>query len=134
MRSIVSIVAGFLVATALAFGAEMLLLKIAPALADPAARAQDIAALVVMLAYAAIALIAGAYVTARLAPRRPMMHAVILGVIALALALTESTVFWNVLPAWSHVASIVLVLPAAWFGGLLYARPGQRRVVVRRNR
>ncbi|MBS0320093.1 MAG: hypothetical protein JSR18_06095, partial [Proteobacteria bacterium] len=81
----------------------------------------------------ALALIAGAYVTAWLAPRRPMMHAVILGVVALLLALAESTVFWNVLPAWSHVLAILLVLPSAWLGGLLHARPGQRRVV-RRNR
>jgi hypothetical protein len=134
LKSIWAVFAGFAVATALALGADYLVMAAAPQYADPQARVGNAGLLAAMLAYTALFGAAGAWVTAWLAPRRPMMHAVILGVIALLLALTATTVFWATAPAWYHVLSVLLVLPAAWAGGWLFARPGRRRAVSARGR
>lgn len=128
MRSIWAVFAGFVVATVLAIGTDLLLFALLPQLADPQVQMQQTGLLAAMVVYTAIAGAAGAFVTAWLAPRRPMMHAVILGVIALLLALAASTVSWATSPAWYHVLQVGLVLPAAWVGGWLYARPGRRHI------
>ena len=51
--------------------------------------------LLVMLAYSGLSAVAGGYVSARLAPSRPMLHAMILGGIALAPAPEGALVVWS---------------------------------------
>jgi len=67
--------------------------------------------------------VAGAYITAWLAPRRPMMHALILGVLGLVASAAGAMAMWNKMPAmgprWYAVVLIVLALPTAWIGGQL---------------
>ena len=65
----------------------------------------------------------GGYVTARLAPRLPMLHVLILGAIG-ALAATAGTVAtWNAGPEfgprWYPILLVVTALPCVWAGGLL---------------
>lgn len=65
--------------------------------------------------------VAGAYITARLAPNRPMMHALVLGVLGLAASILGAVAMWKKLPAmrpkWYPLALIALALPTAWLGG-----------------
>jgi len=67
--------------------------------------------------------VAGSYLAARLAPDRPMLHAMILGIAALVVTTVGAIVTWNKGPAfgphWYPLALIVLALPTAWVGGKL---------------
>jgi hypothetical protein len=66
--------------------------------------------------------IAGAWLTARLAPDRPMRHALILGYIGTVLGLVGLIVTWNKAlgPRWYSVAHVVLAIPEVWVGAKLY--------------
>ena len=82
------------------------------------------AALLLATAYRIVYGIAGSYVTARLAPDRPMQHALLGGFIGLALSIVGAAVTWNGGPAfgphWYPLALIVTALPTAWAGGKLH--------------
>ena len=83
----------------------------------------------IALAYRIPITIAGAYLTAKLAPANPMKHAMILGVVGTALGGlgVVATLGKNMGPAWYPVSLAVLAIPLCWIGGLLYVR--QRRVL-----
>jgi hypothetical protein len=80
-------------------------------------------ALLLATVYRTVYGIAGSYLAARLAPGRPMLHALILGAIGLGVSILGTVVTWNKGPAfgphWYPVALIVLALPQAWAGGKL---------------
>jgi hypothetical protein len=82
------------------------------------------AALLLATAYRIVYGIAGSYVTARLAPDRPMQHALLGGFIGLALSIVGAAVTWNGGPAfgphWYPLALVVTALPTAWAGGKLH--------------
>ncbi len=76
-------------------------------------------------AYRLVISIAGAWLTARLAPDRPMRHALILGYVGTVLGLVGVVATWNLGlgPRWYPIALAVLAVPQCWFGGWIYARP-----------
>lgn len=61
----------------------------------------------------------GCYLTARLAPGKPMKHAIILGIIVFVLTIVGMIVMWHLPPHWYPISLAVLTLPAAWLGGKL---------------
>lgn len=65
--------------------------------------------------------VGGCYLTALLAPRRPLMHALILGGIGVLLSAAGAAAFWNAVPElgpkWYAVLLVVTSLPTAWVGG-----------------
>lgn len=81
------------------------------------------AALLLATAYRILFGIAGSYVTARLAPNRPMQHALVGGVVGFALSIAGAVATWNKGPAfgphWYPLALVVTALPTAWAGGKL---------------
>jgi hypothetical protein len=80
-------------------------------------------ALALATAYRTIYGVGGAYLTARLAPSRPMLHVTILGVLGLIASLAGAIATWNKMeiygPHWYPVALVVLALPQSWLGGWL---------------
>jgi hypothetical protein len=72
-------------------------------------------------AYRILFAVAGGYITARLAPDRPMQHALIYGCVGVVLSIVGAIVTWNGGPAygphWYPIALIVISLPCAWLGG-----------------
>ena len=72
-------------------------------------------------AYRAIYSIFGSYIAARLAPDRPMKHALILGFVGVASSAIGLIATWNrgseFGPEWYPIALVVLALPCAWIGG-----------------
>jgi hypothetical protein len=74
--------------------------------------------------YRLVISVAAAGLTARLAPARPMRHALILGAIGTALGAIGAAVTWNkgLGPHWYPVALTVLALPQCWAGGKLLER------------
>jgi hypothetical protein len=72
--------------------------------------------------------VAGGYLTALLAPRNPMGHALTLGAIGMVFGLIGLVVTWNadMGPRWYPIALVVLALPQSWAGARLAARgPGE---------
>jgi hypothetical protein len=68
--------------------------------------------------------IAGACLTAKLAPANPMKHALILGGVGVGLGLLGVMATWgkDMGPAWYAVSLPLLSMPERWLGGLLHAR------------
>ena len=66
------------------------------------------------------------YIIARLAPDRPMMHALVGGFLGLVVSIAGAAATWNKGPAfgphWYPLALIVLAMPQAWVGGRLYEK------------
>ena len=66
----------------------------------------------------------GAYVAARLAPYRPMTHALVLGAIGFFVSILGTALTWNKGPQygqhWYPVTLIALAIPTAWCGGKLF--------------
>jgi multisubunit Na+/H+ antiporter MnhB subunit len=81
-------------------------------------------------AYRSLYTVAGGWLTARLAPARPMRHALVLAAIGTAAALAGAAATWNrgpeFGPHWYPVALVVLALPCIWAGARLRARAAPR--------
>lgn len=81
------------------------------------------------LAYRTAYGVLAGYLAARLAPRAPMLHVRVLGIIAVILSTVGAVVTlsrFELGPAWYPVMLAVLAFPSIWLGGLLHAR-GQDR-------
>jgi peptidoglycan/LPS O-acetylase OafA/YrhL len=77
-------------------------------------------------AYRALFTVAGGYVTARLAPDRPMHHAWILAGIGLVAGLAGVVAYYAIGgaelgPAWYAISIPVEAIPCVWLGGRLAA-------------
>jgi len=70
-------------------------------------------------AYRVVITIAGGYLTARLAPNRPLAHAVALGLIGIVGAAAGAAATWNLQlgPHWYPLALVATALPCTWIGG-----------------
>ncbi len=66
--------------------------------------------------------VAGSALTARLAPDRPMRHALALGTIGLVLSVGGAIAMWDAGPAWYPLGLAASALPCAWLGGRLDER------------
>ena len=74
---------------------------------------------VVASSYRLIISIAGAYLTALLAPNRPLYHAVLLGCVGIVLGTIGAIATWDrgMGPHWYPVSLVILALPQCWLGG-----------------
>jgi peptidoglycan/LPS O-acetylase OafA/YrhL len=120
-RSILAVILGIIVAAVLSLGSDIVMhvLGYIPSIGE---RASDVS-LAVATIYRTVYGVLGAYVTARLAPRRPMLHVMVLGTLGLLVSIAGAAATWNKGPAfgphWYPVALVVLALPTAWAGGAL---------------
>jgi len=80
--------------------------------------------------YRIVISVAGAWLTARLAPNRPLQHALILGYLGVVLGLVGVIATWNkgLGPRWYPIALVVLAVPQCWVGGKIYEARLQRRL------
>jgi hypothetical protein len=89
----------------------------------PTGRAMSAALFALALAYRSVFTVLGGFITARLAPARPLRHAVILGAIGAVAALAGLLATWNrgaeFGPRWYPLALVVLALPCTALGGRL---------------
>ena len=81
--------------------------------------------------YRAVFSVAGCYLAAKLAPKNPMKHALILGGIGVILSAVGAiaTANMNLGPAWYAWSLVVISLPLAWLGGKLYLMRNQTAYV-----
>ena len=77
-----------------------------------------------VILYRAVFSLIGCYFTAKLAPRNPMKHSLILGGIGTVLSATGAivTANMNLGPGWYAWSLVVIALPVAWLGGKLYLK------------
>lgn len=120
LKSIGAVGAGFLVVLILSVATDAILegFGLFPPPSDPGSYTwwMLLLALIYRSVYAAL----GGYLTAALAPGRPMRHAMILGIIGFVFATLGSIVNWDKTAgpnAWYPIALIVLTLPSVWLGG-----------------
>jgi surface polysaccharide O-acyltransferase-like enzyme len=120
-RSIGAVLAGLLAIIVLSIGTDLVLeaIGVFPRLGQPVASRLLLLATV----YRAVYGVVGSYIAARLAPDRPMLHALALGVVGVALSTAGALATWNKGPAfgphWYPVALIAIAMPCAWAGGVL---------------
>ena len=121
VRSIGAVLAGVLAVIIISLGTDVVLhaTGIYPPWFQPMAEALWVLALAYRIVYG----VAGGYIAARLAPNRPMAHALALGVVGLALSIAGVAANWNkgpeYGPRWFSLALIATALPCAWIGGKL---------------
>ena len=121
MRRIGAVIAGLLVVAVLDLGIDSLLhaTGVYPPWFQPMATRLWLLA----IAYRAVDGITGGYVAARLAPDRPLTHALVLGVIGIMLASLGVIATWNkgpeFGPKWYPLTLVAMALPCALIGGLI---------------
>jgi len=120
MKSVWAVVAGVLVIIVVTTLVDIVLhvLGVFPPMDQPI---NDRLALLAT-SYRIVISIGGAWLTARLAPGKPMKHALILGYVGVVLGLVGVVATWNLGlgPRWYPVALVVLAVPQCWIGGRLY--------------
>lgn len=124
LRSIGAVFAGLLVIFVLSLGTDVVMhaTGIFPPWFQPMAGPLWVLA----LAYRSVYAVLGCYITARLAPNKPLKHAMILGVIGVILSTLGVASTWNAGPEygphWYGLALIASSLPCAWIGGKLASK------------
>lgn len=119
MRSVWAILAGFILIGLLSFGTDAIMHAMSPWAYDEKGGTTNLPILLVSMIYSAVYGVVGCYVAARLAPSRPMLHAMILGGIGVLVTGVINGALWGHVPAWWSIANVALVLPLAWIGGRL---------------
>jgi len=118
-RSIWAIVAGFIAVVLLSNGTDVLLSKLGTV--PPLAQWHTDRLFVWATIYRTVYGIIGSYITARLAPQRPMKHAMIGAIIGMVLGTAAAIGTWNkdMGPHWYPIALVVVAVPTAWIGAKL---------------
>jgi len=121
-RSVLAVFAGLIVNVILSTAADLLLvaLGIFPPLADfgrPESFSDSM--LLLALSYRTIFGVLGCWLTARLAPTRPMAHSLVLGTIGFSIGTIGAVMTWGTWTSWYSLAIIAVTLPSAWLGARL---------------
>jgi hypothetical protein len=120
-KSVLAVIAGAAVSIVLSVGTDAVMQKTGVFPSSGGAMSDGL--FVLATAYRAVYGVLGSYLTARLAPSRPMMHALILGAIGCAVGMVGLVVTWNKMPGigprWYPIALVVLGWLQAWAGGKL---------------
>lgn len=119
-RSVVAVVAGLAANVVLAMAADQVAYA-AGLFPRPPEVTYETVPYVVATAYRAAFGVAGAWLTARLAPQAAMGHALALGGVGLALTSLGlvAALTMDLGPVWYPLALLVVTLPCAWLGGRL---------------
>jgi len=121
LRSAGAVLAGVAAIFALSIGTDMALhaTGVFPAFGQP----MSDGLFGLATAYRVVYGVAGSYLTARLAPDRPMGHALALGIVGVLLSIAGAVGTWErgpeFGPKWYALAIVAIAIPCAWTGGWL---------------
>src|SRR6266536_3349905 len=101
VRSVGAVLAGALIGILLSIGTDAALH--AAGILPPPGQRMSGALFLLATVYRNIYGVAGSYITARLAPSRPMTHAIVLGVLGLVANIVGTVVTWNKVPEFGHL-------------------------------
>lgn len=116
LKSIGAVIAGFAALVILSIITDSILEKTGIMKTEPFDE-NPVWLIAIIVLYRTVFNTLGCYLTARLAPGKPMKHAIILGIIGVVLTIVGLIAMWDVPPRWYPISLIVLTLPAAWLGG-----------------
>jgi len=129
LKSIGAVLAGILAVVLLSLGTDIVMHT--TGIFPPWFQPMSTALWLLATAYRIVHGIAGGYITARLAPDRPIRHAVILGMIGLVMSIAGAAGTINkgpeFGPKWYPLGLVVTALPCAWLGGKLFVSKLQSR-------
>jgi hypothetical protein len=127
LRSVLAVVTGFVLIGALAYGTGLLLQRAMPAAFDATGNPTTMPLLLLTTVYVGVYATAGCWLAARLAPSHPMRHALVLGLLGLALNVASSVAIRGTVPDWYLGLNLALTMVWAWLGGWLRERELARR-------
>lgn len=83
------------------------------------------------LSYRCVYAVLGSYIAAKLAPRNPMRHAMILGTIGFVVSVLGAiaAIRMKMGPSWYPITLALTALPTAWLGGVLHRNQQSRQSV-----
>lgn len=118
-KSFVAVVVGLTAGTLLSVATDMLLVMLE--LFDPS-DLNNVShfVLIIILSYRFIFNTIGCFLTAKLAPTKPMQHALISGAIGFLISIAGAILMWNQAPHYYNIILVLTALPAAWIGGRWY--------------
>jgi len=116
LKSIGAVIAGFALLVILSMVTDTILEKAGIMKTEPFIE-NPVWLIAIIILYRTIFNTMGFYLAARIAPNKPMKHALILGIICVVLSCVGLIAMWDVPPRWYPVSLIVLTLPVAWLGG-----------------
>ncbi|MGD2109159.1 MAG: hypothetical protein PVI86_07180 [Phycisphaerae bacterium] len=119
LRSIVSIVAGFVVWSVLWLVAGQVALGVAPAAFGENGATSHGGVLGGLLVASVICSLIGGLTVALIVRRSVTGHAVVLGVVLLAVGVAVQAQSWDAMPVWYHLLFLVLLLPLTVVGAQL---------------
>src|SRR5690349_1671498 len=122
VQSIIAVVVGFVVTGALIFGTTAAATAAMPGAFDARQAPTTTGMLLFMHVYVAIYATLGCWLAARLAPSRPMLHAMIVGALGVAVNAANANI-WDLYPWWSNVISLASPIILARIAGTI--REGQ---------
>lgn len=128
LRGIVAVLAGFFLIGLLGYLADTLLQSLGVLPVTGTVRFEDKHSLLALSYHLLFALLGG-FVTAWLAPNRPIAHALALGVLGVLISILGliAIITNDLAPAWYGWALIILSLPITWSGGRLFVLWHQSR-------
>ena len=121
LRSILAVVAGFVAVIILSTGTDMVL-ESTHLFPPPEQQLNRPDILAIALVYRCLFTIVGGWIAARLAPSRPMLHALVLGAIGTLAAIAGCIVMWKVGQHWYPIALVLTAIPCCAAGGWLVTR------------
>ena len=124
IRSILSILAGFVLWTVLWLGSNAALAAMMPDAFREDGSTGSTGLLLLLLADSVLFSVVAGYVLAMIVRRSEIKHAAILGVIQLAVGIFVQSQYWDVMPLWYHLSFLALLAPGILVGAVL--RGGKR--------
>jgi drug/metabolite transporter (DMT)-like permease len=122
LRSVGAVFVGFLAIVIITTATDMAMhaTGVFPPMGEPMGDGLFLLATAYRIVYGVV----GCYIAARLAPDRPMPHALALGVVGVVVSALGAAATWNRGPAfgphWYPLALIAISMPCAWLGGKLH--------------
>ena len=123
-KSIGAVIAGLAVVFILSMLTDLVLQKAGVMKTDPFVE-NPVWLIAIIVLYRTLFNALGCYLAARLAPHKPMKHALVLGLIGVALTAVGLIAMWDIPPRWYPVSLMLLTLPAAWLGGKMAVKNSQ---------
>ena len=117
MKSIAAVVVSFVLVAALFVLTDAALHALG---IMPLGAVFDAKLLAVALFYRVVYTIIGGYVAAKMAPSKPLWHALALGIIGMCVTISGAMINAVLGPAWYAWGLVILALPSVWLGAYLY--------------
>lgn len=124
VKSVGAVLAGLVAVIVLSVGSDVVLhaTGVYPTWGESMSDSQALLA----TAYRSVFAVAGSFISAQLAPVKPMQHAVALGAVGFLVALLGTIFTWNggaeYGKKWYPVTLILISIPCGWLGGKLYEK------------